>query len=435
MKFRRIDKDMENKERIKPVLDVNEKPKLALWITLSLQHLFAMFGATVLVPILTGLSASVALATSGIGTLTYLIITRGKIPAYLGSSFAFITPIIVLSSTHNIETAMLGAFLASLVYGFVALLISKFGVNWLLKLLPPVVVGPIIIVIGLSLAPSAVNMAMYKTVNGQSVYDLKYFLVALGTLAFTIVSAVAFRGFAKQIPVLLGIVFGYVLSFIVGLVDFKPVLDAPWFSIPEFMIPFATYTPEWNVAALAMVPIAIVTINEHIGHQMVLSEVVGKNFIKDPGLNKSILADGLAMMFASLLGGPPSTTYGENIGVLAITRIFSVFVLAGAAIFALILSFIGKFSALISTIPSPVMGGVSILLFGIIASSGLRMLVDEKVDLSVNRNLVISSVIIVLGVGGAMLKFESINFELPAMALAAISGVLLNLFLPKDKNI
>ncbi|MBU0278072.1 solute carrier family 23 protein [Gemella sp. zg-1178] len=423
---------MTNNGRLKPILDVNEKPKLALWITLSLQHLFAMFGATVLVPILTGLPASVALATSGIGTLTYIIITRGKIPAYLGSSFAFITPIIVLSTSHNIQTAMLGAFLASLVYGFVALLIAKFGVNWLLKLLPPVVVGPIIVVIGLGLSPTAVDMAMNKTVNGVKEYSLENFLVALATLAVTIICCVAFKGFAKQIPVLLGIVFGYIIACIAGIVDFTPVIEAAWFKVPEFIIPFVTYKPEWNVAALAMVPIAIVTINEHIGHQMVLSEVVGKNFIKDPGLHRSILADGTAMMFASLLGGPPSTTYGENIGVLAITRIFSVFVLAGAAVFALALSFIGKFSALISTIPNPVMGGVSILLFGIIASSGLRMLVDEKVDLSINRNLVISSVIIVLGVGGAMLKFESINFELPAMALAAISGVLLNAFLPKE---
>ena len=423
---------MANSTKVKPILDVHEKPSIALWITLSLQHLFAMFGATVLVPILTGLPASTALATSGIGTLTYILITRGKIPAYLGSSFAFINPIIVLSTTHNVETAMLGAFLASLVYGVVALFIYKFGVNWLLKLLPPVVVGPIIVVIGLGIAPTAVNMAMYRTMaDGTKVYDLKYFLVALATLLITIICSVALRGFAKQIPVLLGIVFGYIIACLAGLVDFKQVIDAPWFSIPKFTIPFVTYTPEWNVAALAMVPIAIVTINEHIGHQMVLSEVIGKNVIKDPGLHRSILADGTAMMFASLLGGPPSTTYGENIGVLAITRIFSVFVLAGAAVCALVLSFIGKFAALISTIPSPVMGGVSILLFGIIASSGLRMLVDEKVDLSINRNLVISSVIIVLGVGGAMLKFESINFELPAMALAAISGVLLNAFLPK----
>ncbi|ERK60374.1 uracil permease [Gemella bergeri ATCC 700627] len=426
---------MTQQSKIKPILDVHEKPKLALWITLSLQHLFAMFGATVLVPILTGLPASTALTTSGIGTLMYLFITRGKIPAYLGSSFAFINPIIALSTTHNIETAMLGAFLASLVYGVVALFIYKFGVGWLLKLLPPVVVGPIIIVIGLGISPTAVNMAMYKTVNGTKVYDLKYFLVALATLIITIICAVALKGFAKQIPVLLGIVFGYIVAVFAGLVDFQPVIDAPWFSLPKFTVPFITYTPEWNVAELAMVPIAIVTINEHIGHQMVLSEVVGKNFLEDPGLHRSILADGTAMMFASLLGGPPSTTYGENIGVLAITRIFSVFVLGGAAIFALILSFIGKFSALISTIPSPVMGGVSILLFGIIASSGLRMLVDEKVDLSINRNLVISSVIIVLGVGGAMLKFESINFELPSMALAAITGVLLNACLPKkDKE-
>lgn len=425
---------MQEKVRLKPILDVHEKPNMLLWVTLSLQHLFAMFGATVLVPILTGLSASVALATSGIGTLTYLLITRGKIPAYLGSSFAFITPIIVLSTTHNVQTAMLGAFLASLVYGVVALLITKFGVNWLLKLLPPVVVGPIIVVIGLGLAPTAVDMAMNKTIDGVKQYDLKYFLVAMATLAITILCSVAFKGFAKQIPVLLGIVGGYIVSCLAGLVNFQAVIDAPWFQIPSFTVPFVTYTPEWNIAALAMVPIAIVTINEHIGHQMVLSEVVGKNFIKDPGLNRSVLADGVAMMFASLLGGPPSTTYGENIGVLAITRIFSVFVLGGAAVFALILSFIGKFSALISTIPTPVMGGVSILLFGIIASSGLRMLVDEKVDLSINRNLVISSVIIVLGVGGAMLKFESINFELPAMALAAISGVLLNAFLPKDNK-
>ena len=414
---------MSQQTRIKPVLDVNEKPSLALWITLSLQHLFAMFGATVLVPILTGLPASTALTTSGIGTLTYLFITRGKIPAYLGSSFAFINPIIVLSTTHSVETAMLGA-----------MFIYKFGVNWLLKLLPPVVVGPIIIVIGLGIAPTAIDMAMNKKVGDAKVYDLTYFTVALITLAATIFCCVALKGFAKQIPVLLGIIFGYIVAVIAGLVNFQPVIDAPWFSLPKFTVPFVTYTPEWNVAALAMVPIAIVTINEHIGHQMVLSEVVGRNFLKDPGLHRSILADGTAMMFASLLGGPPSTTYGENIGVLAITRVFSVFVLGGAAVFALILSFVGKFSALISTIPSPVMGGVSILLFGIIASSGLRMLVDEKVDLSINRNLVISSVIIVLGVGGAMLKFQSINFELPAMALAAISGVLLNAFLPKEKN-
>ncbi|MDO4814360.1 MAG: solute carrier family 23 protein [Gemella sp.] len=425
---------MANKERVQPILDVHEKPGLALWVTLSLQHLFAMFGATVLVPILTGLSASVALATSGIGTLTYLLITRGKIPAYLGSSFAFISPIIVLSTTHNVQTAMLGAFLASLVYGVMALLINRFGVDWLMKLLPPVVVGPIIIVIGLGLAPTAVDMAMNKTVDGEKVYSLTNISIAGATLAFTILAIVAFRGFAKQIPILLGIVFGYVVSIFAGLVDFQKVIDAPWFAVPDFTVPFVTYSPEWNVAALAMVPIAIVTINEHIGHQIVLSEVTGKNFVKDPGLDRSILGDGVAMMFASLLGGPPSTTYGENIGVLAITRIFSVFVLAGAAVFALVLSFVGKFAAIISTIPTPVMGGVSILLFGIIASSGLRMLVDEKVDLSLNRNLVISSVIIVLGVGGAMLKLDSINLELPAMALSAIVGVILNAVIPKNEK-
>lgn len=422
---------MSKTTQIKPILDVNEKPKLLLWITLSLQHLFAMFGATVLVPILTGLSPSVALATSGIGTLIYIIITRGKIPAYLGSSFAFINPIISLSTSNNLQTAMMGAFLASLVYGIISLFIQKFGIDWLLRLLPPVVVGPIIIVIGLGMAPTAIDMAMNRTINGTKEYSLQNFLVAIITLLITIICCVILRGFAKLIPVLLGIIFGYIVSCLVGIVDFTPIIKAPWFQFPKFFIPFVNYVPSFNLAVFAMVPIAIVTINEHIGHQIVLSEVVGKNFIKNPGLHKSILADGLAMMCASLLGGPPSTTYGENIGVLAITRVFSVFVLAGAAIFAIILSFIGKFSAFISTIPTPVMGGVSILLFGIIASSGLRMMVDKNIDLSINRNLVISSVIIVLGIGGAVLKFNSINFELPSMALAAISGILLNIILPK----
>lgn len=420
---------------VKPILDVNEKPNLSLWLSLSLQHLFAMFGATVLVPFLTGLPVNVALATSGIGTLTYLFVTRGKIPAYLGSSFAFIQPIIILSTTHDLPTAMLGAFLASLTYGIVAILIAKLGVDWLLKLLPPVVVGPIIMVIGLSLAPTAVDMSMNKLVGQEKVYDVTYLSVSLFTLAVTIFCSLFLKGFFKLIPVLIGIVSGYVLSIILGLVDMQAIADAPWLAVPKFIVPFVTYQPHWSMAALlTMVPVAIVTLNEHIGHQMVLKEVIGKNVIKEPGLHRSLLGDGLAMMIASLLGGPPSTTYGENIGVLAITRVFSVFVIGGAAVLAIILSFVGKFSALVNSIPTPVMGGISMLLFGIIASSGLRMLIDHKVDLGNNRNLIISSIILVVGIGGAVLKLSNIHIELSGMALAAIIGIVLNLIIPQNNN-
>jgi uracil permease len=417
----------------KPILDVHEKPRTAQWITLSLQHLFAMFGSTILVPYLVGLSPAIALISSGLGTLAFLFITKMKVPAYLGSSFAFIGPIIAAKTAGGPGAAMMGTFLAGLIYGIVALIISKAGYRWVMKILPPVVVGPVIIVIGLALAGTAVGMAMNNPITHK--YSLLHFSVALVTLFATIIFTIYGKGMLNLIPILGGIIVGYVYALIMGIVDFSPVLKAHWFEMPDFIFPFISYKVKFTMnIVLLMVPVAVVTLSEHIGHQLVLSKVVGHDYIKDPGLHRSILGDGTATLISSLIGGPPKTTYGENIGVLAITRIYSVYVIGGAAIFAIVFGFIGKVSALISTIPTPVMGGVSILLFGIIASSGLRMLVDSNIDFGNNRNLVISSVILVIGIGGAFIKFST-NFQIQGMALAAIIGVLLNLILPGKPSV
>ena len=411
-----------------PILDVKDKPRPIQWITLSLQHLFAMFGSTILVPYLVGLSPAIALISSGLGTLAFLLITKFKVPAYLGSSFAFIAPIIAAKAAGGPGAAMLGTFLAGLIYGIVALIITKSGYRWIMKLLPPVVVGPVIIVIGLSLSGTAIGMAMNNPLTNK--YSLLHFSVALVTLAATIILTIYGKGMLSMIPILGGIIVGYIYALVIGIVDFSPVMKANWFEMPDFIFPFISYHVKFNLNLIwLMVPVAVVTLSEHIGHQLVLSKVVGKDYIKDPGLHRSILGDGTATIISAIIGGPPKTTYGENIGVLAITRIYSVYIIAGAAIFAILFGFIGKVSALISTIPTPVMGGVSILLFGIIASSGLRMLVDSSIDFGNNRNLVISSVILVIGIGGAFIKVSD-AFQIQGMALAAIFGVLLNLILP-----
>ena len=434
------------------VLDVRDVPKLSNWFLLSIQHLFAMFGATILVPFLTELSPAVALVSSGLGTLAYLLITKGQIPAYLGSSFAFITPITGAMAVSGEGGVMVGAFIAGLVYGVLSLGIKAFGTSWILKVLPPVVVGPVIVVIGLGLAPTAIDMAM--NVDGQ--YSGIHLSVAAVTLLITVLGSVFFKGFFGIIPILIGIVGGYVYSLIISAVTSVKVVDTSgikqaWnnivqsdsilegisaiFVMPEFIIPFADYNPleviNWSIIVL-MVPIAVVTVAEHIGDQMVLSKIAGRNFIEKPGLHRSILGDGVATIIASLIGGPPNTTYGENIGVLAITRVFSVFVIGGAAVMAVMFGFIGIITEIIGSIPTPVMGGVSILLFGIIATSGLRMLIDNQVDLGIKRNLVISSVILVIGVGGAAVRltFGDANIAIEGMALAAIVGLILNLVIP-----
>jgi uracil permease len=412
------------------VLDVHERPSPLLWLVLSAQHLFAMFGATVLVPFLTGLNPAVALISSGAGTLVYIIVTRGKIPAYLGSSFAFIGPIIAASQIEGIGAAgaLVGCISAGLVYVVVAVMIHFFGIKWLMRLLPPVVVGPVIMVIGLSLAGIAVNMAMNDPATGN--YSVVHFSIALATLFITIICSVYMRGVFALVPILFGVVGGYIISYTLGFVDFAKVSSAPLFQIPDFTFAFITEGSALSITTIALIaPVAFVTIAEHIGDQMVLSKVTGRNFLEEPGLHRSLLGDGLATILAAFIGGPPNTTYGENIGVIAITRVMSVYVIAGAACFAILFGFMGVVTALIQTIPVPVMGGVSILLFGVIASSGMRMMIDRRVDFGMKRNLIISSVILVIGIGGAFLEFSG-DFKIAGMALATMVGLVLNAVLP-----
>ncbi|WP_438440090.1 solute carrier family 23 protein [Limosilactobacillus fermentum] len=416
---------MEEKRR-DVVLDVDERPGTGQWIGLSLQHMFSMFGSTVLVPILVGLNPGIALFSSGVGTLMYLLITRHKIPAYMGSSFSFIVPMMALMKSTGYPGIAQGTIAVGFVYLIVSLIVSRFGSAWIDRILPPIVVGPIVMVIGLSLAATAAKDA---TMNG-STYDIKYFIVAMLTLLITIIFNMFFKGFLGLIPILLGIVGGYIIACLFGIVKFSGVMSAHWFSLPAFQIPFVNYHPQfyWG-AILSMAPIAFVTMTEHMGHIMVLNELTDRNYFKDPGLNHTLAGDGTASIIAGFVGGPPVTSYGENIGVLAITRVHSVYVLAGAASFAILFSFVGKLSALIESIPSPVIGGISFLLFGVIASSGLRVMIEDQTDFNEKRNLMISSVILVIGIGNAYLQLG--QYEFSGLAVAAVLGIVLNLVLPQ----
>lgn len=408
-------------------LDVKDVPKPLSLITLSVQHMFAMFGSTILVPTLVNLSPAIALLTSGIATIIFLLITRFEVPAYLGSSFAFITPIILASKIDGPGSAMIGAMAVGLVYGIVSLIIWRTGYKWLMKLMPPIVVGPVIMVIGLGLSGTAVNMAMM--VNDE--YNLLHFSAALVTLFTAIIFTVFFKGILSTMPILMGLIVGYVYAMLIGIVDYSAIAEAKMFEMPQFLLPGVDY--DFVVTGkllLIMVPVVLVTISEHIGHQLVLGRVVDRNYLESPGLHRSLLGDGIGTFISALIGGPPKTTYGENIGVLAITRVYSVFVILGAAVIAILLSFSGKTMAVIATIPTSVLGGVSILLFGIIASSGLRMLIENNIDFGESRNLVIASVVLIIGIGGA--KFDLGIVSLEGMALAAIIGVVLNLVLPKS---
>jgi uracil permease len=410
------------------VLDIQDRPKLGQWFGLSIQHMFSMFGSTVLVPILVGLNPGIALFSSGIGTLMYILITKGKIPAYMGSSFSFIVPMLALMKAAGYPAIAQGTVAVGLVYLIVAIIVNFFGSDWIDKVLPPIIVGPIVMVIGLSLASTAAKDA---TLNAAGKYDIKLFIVAMITLLVTIGFNMYLKGFLGLIPILLGIVFGYIVAVIFGLVDFTPVMKANWFQLPNFQIPFVSYKPEfyWG-AILSMAPIAFVTMTEHLGHIMVLNQLTGRNFFRDPGLNKTLAGDGTASIIAGFVGGPPVTSYGENIGVLAITKVHSIYVLGGAAFFAIVFSFVGKLSALIESIPSPVIGGISFLLFGVIASSGLRVLIDKKVDFDKKRNLMIGSTILVIGIGNAYLQLGQYQFS--GLAVAAVLGIILNLVLPED---
>ncbi|MBA3925060.1 solute carrier family 23 protein [Listeria rustica] len=416
---------------VKPVLDIHEKPAWNKWIVLSIQHLFTMFGSTIFVPTVTHLNPSVALISSGLGTLAYLIITRGKIPAYLGSSFAFIAPITMLlaaKSGGGPGAVMVGTFSVGVVYAIVALIVYYVGIEWIQRVLPPIVVGPVIMVIGLSLAPSAAAMAMGTNNGGE--YDYKILLVALITLVVTIIAMMFFKGFFGLIPILCGFVIGYLVSMAFGLVDYTLIQNASLFQVPDFTIPFVNMDPVVTLTVvLSMAPLAFVTMAEHMGHQLLLNRITNRNFFKDPGLHRSLAADGTASIIASLIGGPPVTTYGENIGVLAITKVYSVFVIGGAAVFAIAFGFIGYVNAVITSVPTAVLGGISLLLFGVIATSGLRMMIESRVDLSVNRNMIIASVVLVVGIGGLMINIGA--FQLSGMAMAALIGIILNLVIPE----
>ena len=410
------------------VLDVDEKPSPGQWVGLSLQHMFSMFGSTVLVPILVGLNPGIALFSSGVGTLIYLLITKHKIPAYMGSSFSFVVPMMALMKSTGYPGIAQGTIAVGCVYLIVALVVSRIGSAWIDRVLPPIIVGPIVVVIGLSLASTAAKDATINAATNH--YDLKFFAVAMLTMVITIAFNMYFKGFLGLIPILMGIVFGYLIACLFGIVDFSPVVKAHWFSLPEFQVPFVTYHPQlyWG-AIFSMAPIAFVTMTEHLGHIMVLNELTERNYFKDPGLNHTLAGDGTASIIAGFVGGPPVTSYGENIGVLAITRVHSVYEIAGAALFAVSFSFIGKLSALIETIPSPVIGGISFLLFGVIASSGLRVMIENQIDFNAKRNLMISSVILVIGIGNAYLQLGKYQFS--GLAVAAVLGIILNLVLPQ----
>lgn len=409
------------------IYDVHDKPPFWTWFGLSLQHLFSMFGATVLVPLLVGLNPGVALFTSGVGTLLHMLITRGNIPAYMGSSFAFIIPMTSLMKTVGYPGVAQGIISVGLVYLVVAAIVTFIGTRWIDRLFPAELVGPIIVVIGLSLAGSAANSA--TMLNGK--YDWKIFVVALITLLGTIAFNMFLKGFLGLLSVLLGIIFGYIVALIFGLVDLSPVAAAHWFQLPDF----ETFIGKdgfqfYPAAVLSMAPLALVTLSEHLGHLMVLSKVTGHDFFKNPGLKRTLAGDGTASIVAGLVGGPAVTSYGENIGVMQLSRVYSVWVIGGAAAFAVVFSFIGKLSALISTIPGAVTGGVGFVLYGVIAAAGLQVIVDNKIDYTQKRNLMIAAPILVIGIGNFHLQLGP-QVDFSGVAIATLLGIILNLTLPK----
>ena len=497
-------------EEKKLLFDVNEKPPIWQWIIMSFQHVFAMFGATVLVPILVNagiasagvqgqaLSIEVALVSAGLGTLIYILCTRAKSPVFLGSSFAFISPIIasyLAGSANNggisggIAGAMTGIMVVGLVYIIVSTLVRFIGKNWLDKILPPIVIGPMIMIIGLGLASSAVGnifdvqyneipyakveyvdgiaketitdesvkiseesvivtketideetgkTVIIKSVKQEKVSGAKWKgpIVALITFMTTALVMTRAKGFFKIIPFLIGIIAGYLAACLAGLVDFSAIQTAYWIQTPKFYIPFVHYTPNIMIA-LTMAPIALVTMAEHIGDHKALSAILDRDLLKNPGLENTLLGDGIATFVAGAIGGPANTTYGENTSVVGMTKNASVWVIGLAAIFAIILGFLGKFTALVQTIPNSVLGGVSLLLYGFISVNGLKVLIQNKVDFTKNKNIIIASAMLVLGLGGAAFSIATgngLSVQISGMSLAAIAGILLNLIIPDEEN-
>ena len=426
---------MKQESTVDLLLDVDQRPSAGKGILLSFQHVFAMFGATILVPLILGMPVSVALFASGVGTLIYMIATGFRVPVYLGSSFAFITAMSLAMKElgGDVSAAQTGVILTGFIYVLVAAGVRFAGTKWIDKLLPPIIIGPMIIVIGLGLAGSAVtNAGLVADGNWKNA------LVAVVTFLIAAFINTKGKGFLRIIPFLFAIIGGYLFALTLGLVDFTPVLKANWFEIPGFYLPFSTggafkeYSLYFGPETIAILPIAIVTISEHIGDHTVLGQICGRQFLKEPGLHRTLLGDGIATSVSAFLGGPANTTYGENTGVIGMTRIASVSVIRNAAFIAIALSFLGKFTALISTIPNAVLGGMSILLYGVIASNGLKVLIKERVDFSQMRNLIIASAMLVLGLGGAILKLGPVT--LSGTALSAMTGIILNLILPYENK-
>lgn len=398
------------------IIQVEEKVPFKLLLSLSLQHMFAMFGASVLVPFIFGINPAIVLFMNGLGTLLFIFITKGKAPAYLGSSFAFLAPASIVISKWGYSYA-LGGFVA---VGFLGCILSfiiyKFGSNWINVVLPPAAMGPVVALIGLELAGTAASNA---GLIGDKISSANV-TVFLVTLLVAVFGSVMFRKFLSVIPILIAIIVGYIAAVFCGIVDFAPVAQAPIFSLPNFSM------PKFKLEAIVtIIPVLLVVTSEHIGHQIVTSKIVERDLLQDPGLHRTLFADNFSTMISGFIGSVPTTTYGENIGVMAMTRVYSVYVIAGAAVLSIISSFIGKMTTLISTIPGPVIGGISFLLYGMIGASGIRILVDSQVDYSKSRNMAMTSVIMVTGLSGIKVQFGSI--QLTGMVLACVVGMLMGL--------
>ena len=418
--------------------DTGDKPPALQWLLLAIQHVCAMFGATILVPIVVNttagadiLSIPVALVSSGLGTLIYLVCTRNRSPVYLGSSFAFIAPMVAgyaIGGTGSVFTALM---IVGIVYVIISLIIRMSGPGWINKLLPPVVVGPMIMVIGLSLAPTAIQ----EIGLDLTVVPFTNLVVAMVAFIMTALVAVRGRGIQQVIPFLIGIIFGYIAAALLGMVDFAPVWSAHVIEVPKFYLPIMHY--DLNFAAvLTIVPIALVTMVEHVGDHKVLSEIIGRDLIEDPGLQRTLLGDGLATFLAAFLGGPANTTYGENTSVVGMTRVASTYVIGLAALIAIVFAFSGHLTALLTAIPQPVLGGISILLYGFICVNGLKILIHNQVDFNNTKNVVVAATMLVLGLGGAALSlaYGDLSISISGMSLAAITGVVLNLIVPEEKH-
>lgn len=400
----------------KKIIQVEDKVPFRLLVPLSIQHMFAMFGASVLVPFLFGINPAIVLFMNGVGTLLFILITKGKAPAYLGSSFAFLAPAGIVISEMGYEYA-LGGFVVVGFFGCVlAVIIYKFGSDWINVVLPPAAMGPVVALIGLELSGSAASNAGLL----EESIDPKNAIVFVVTLGVAVFGSIVFRKFLSVIPILIAVISGYAAAMLCGIVDFSQVASASIFALPNFQL------PKFNVEAIVIIlPVLLVIASEHIGHQVVTSKIIGRDLLKDPGLHRSLLGDNLSTMISGFIGSVPTTTYGENIGVMAVTKVYSVRVIAGAAILSIICSFVGKLSMLIQTIPGPVIGGISFLLYGMIGASGIRILVDAQVDYGKSRNLALTSVVFVTGLSGIAVKFG--NIQLTGMVLACIVGMILSL--------